>query len=92
VYTKVKWDPRLFCVIPRGTALWKHTMKERTAAERINNRILNDYGVENSKRRGKKRIFFDILTAAINIHLDAQVKHLTESGSFSLFSLLRGAA
>ena len=48
-------------------------MNERTAAERVNDRILNDYGVGNSGRRGKQRIAFFTLIAAINIHLDAQV-------------------
>ena len=56
-------------------------MKERTAAERINNGILNDYGVEKSRTRGKKRIFFFTMIAAINIHLDAQLKVMKAIGS-----------
>ena len=47
-------------------------MKERTAAERVNDRILNDYGVGCSKRRGKTRVAFFTMIAAFNIHLDAQ--------------------
>jgi hypothetical protein len=84
VYTKPKWDPRLFCRIPRGTKQWKELMKQRTAAERVNKRILLDYGVENSKSRGKKRISFLILIAAINIHLDAQLKALRKNGRLSM--------
>ena len=62
--------------IPRGTLQWKNKMKERTAAERVNNRILNDYGIENSKARGKKRISFLTTIAVFNIHLDVQLKLL----------------
>ena len=84
VYTKQEWDPRMFCRIPRGSKLWKDTMKERTAAERVNNRILNDYQVEKMPRRGKKRISFFIMIAAINIHLDAQLKKMKSTGVFDM--------
>jgi hypothetical protein len=91
VYTKVEWDPRLFCRIARDSDEWKQSMKERTACERINNRVLNDYGVEKSHTRGKKRIFFFTMIAAINIHLDAQLKIITADNPLSL-SLLRDIA
>ena len=74
VYTKPSWDPRIFCSIPRGSDSWKKLYNTRTASERVNNRILNDYGVGATRRRGKKRIAFITLMAAINIHLDAQLK------------------
>ena len=74
VYTKPSWDPRIFCSIPRGTKRWKMLMNERTAAERVNKRILIDYGLGSTRRWGKKRIAFATLMAAINIHLDAQLK------------------
>jgi len=77
VYTKPDWDLRLFTRIPRGSDAWKSIMKERTAAERVNNRILNDYGVNNGSVRGKKRISFIAALAGINIHLDAQLKALS---------------
>jgi len=73
-YTKPEWDLRIFCRVPRGTEQWKNLMKERTASERVNDRILNDYGVGKSGRRGKGRISFFTMIAAINIHLDAQLK------------------
>jgi hypothetical protein len=76
IYTHPSWDLRKFSTIPRGTVQWKNKMKERTAAERVNNRILNDYGIENSKARGKKRISFLTTIAGFNIHLDAQLKFL----------------
>ena len=82
VYTKAEWDLRLFTRIPRGTDAWKEKMKERTASERVNDRIMNDYGIENRPARGKKRISFLVTLAAVNIHLDAQLKVLTQRGQF----------
>lgn len=76
IYTKPAWDLRLFTKIPRGSAQWKNMMKQRTAAERVNNRILNHYGIEYSKTRSKKRISFFSTLAAINVHLDAWFSHL----------------
>jgi hypothetical protein len=69
-------------------------MKERTAAERVNNRILHHYGLENSKMRGKKRISFLATVAGFNIHLDAQLAALKEIGSFDFNTLfgIKGAA
>jgi hypothetical protein len=82
VYTKPEWDMRLFTRIPRGTPEWKRKMKERTAAERINNSILNRYGMEHTRQRGKKRISFFTAAAAVNIHLDAQLAKLKAVGAF----------
>jgi hypothetical protein len=80
IYTKPEWDLRLFTRIPRGSEVWKSLMKQRTAAERNNDRIKNDYGVNNGDVRGKKRISFMAALAAVNIHLDAQVKVLQQRG------------
>ena len=82
IYIKPDWDLRLFTTIPRGTKAFKEKMKERTASERINNRILHHYGLENSKMRGKKRISFFATIAAFNIHLDAQLAKLKSMGTF----------
>jgi hypothetical protein len=82
IYAKPEWDIRLFTRIPRGSPLWKLKMKERTAAERINNRILNHYGMEHTRRRGKKRISFFVTLATVNIHLDAQLAKLKADGLF----------
>ena len=87
IYTKPSWDLRLFCKIPRGSLRWKGKMKERTAAERVNNRILHNYGIEKSKTRGKKRISFFTTIAGFNIHLDAQIKYLIENGHFNFNSI-----
>lgn len=86
VYTKPEWDLRLFTKIPRGSQGFKNKMKERTAAERVNNRILHNYGLENSKVRGKKRISFFATIAAFNVHLDAQLAYLSSNGNFDFAS------
>ena len=88
IYTKPDWDLRLFTRIPRSTDSWKAKMKQRTAAERVNNRILNDYGIENDATRGKKRIAFFTTIAAINVHLHAQLKFLAAHRQFDLHRLL----
>ena len=82
IYTKPDWDLRLFTKIPRGSLKWKLKMNQRTAAERVNNRILNHYGIEQSKNRGKKRISFFTTIAAFNVHLDAQLKLLNSQQKF----------
>jgi len=64
-------------------------MKERTAAERVNNRILHHYGLESSKVRGKKRISFFATVAGFNVHLDAQLAKLKASGLFDFCSTFR---
>lgn len=87
VYIYPKWDLHLFTNIPRGSDLWKLKMKSRTSIERINDRILHDYGVENAHSRGKKRISFAVTIAAFNIHLDIQLKVLAQSGLFDFNSL-----
>jgi len=87
IYIYPKWDLRLFTNIPRGSDLWKLKMNSRTSCERINDRILLDYAVENASSRGKKRISFAVTIAAVNIHLDVQLKLLSHSGKFDFFSL-----
>lgn len=87
IYTKPSWDLRLFTKIPRGSLKWKLKMNERTAAERVNNRILNHYGIENNKARGKKRISFFTTIAGFNVHLDAQLAYLKTIGSFDFVTL-----
>ena len=83
IYTKPDWDQRLYTRIPRRSLAWKNNMKERTAAERVNNRILHHYGIENAKPRGKKKMSFLTMIAGFNVHLDAQIKHLTLTNKFN---------
>ena len=89
VYTHPSWDLRHFTTIPRSTEQWKNKMKERTAAERVNNRILNDYGIENSKARGKKHISFLTTIAGFNVHLDAQLKLLKSKNLFDFYTTFK---
>ena len=49
-------------------------MKARTASERVNKRLLNDYDLEKHLARGKKRIFWWSLVHSVNILLDAAQK------------------
>ena len=74
IYTKPEWDLRLFTAIPRGSYEWKEEMKNRTTSERVNKRILNDYKLEQTRARGKKRWCWWLTVDSINIHLDAQIK------------------
>lgn len=84
IYIKPKWDLRLFTVVPRGTDEWKTRMNSRTASERVNKRILNDYGLELSHTRGKKRTFWWSLVHSLNVLLDARLK----LSGFSFVSML----
>ena len=88
-YTKPEWDRRIFTRVIRGSEQWKSIMRERTAAERVNNRILHHYGIENSKVRGKKKISFFATIAGFNIHLDAQLAFL-KAGSLFDFGVIFG--
>ncbi|MDR0287827.1 MAG: transposase [Clostridiales bacterium] len=92
IYIKPTWDLRLFTKIPRGSELWKEKMNSRTSIERLNNRILNHYGIENSKTRGKKRISFFTTIAAFNIHLDLQLRVLKDKGLFNFRELFFSSA
>lgn len=85
IYTKPTWDLRLFTVVPRGTDQWKQQIKSRTTSERVNKRILNDYGLELAKTRGKKRTFWWSLIHSLNVLLDARIK----ASGFSFISLLQ---
>lgn len=76
IYTKPDWDIRLFPVVARGSKQFIKTYNQRTAAERINNRLLNDYNLESMRIRSKKRYSFFSMIIGICIHLDARFKVL----------------
>ena len=88
IYTKPTWDLRLFTRIPRASQNFKNLFKQRTAAERLNNRILYHYNLQNSHSRGKKRISFFATLAAINIHLDAWITNSEILIASLFFSIL----
>jgi 5-carboxymethyl-2-hydroxymuconate isomerase len=59
----------------RNTQTFKKKFKTRTSVERSNKRILVDYNIEAGRCRSSKQRFARATFAAINIHLDAWVKH-----------------
>lgn len=81
IYTKPAWDSRLFTPVPRGTSDFKDIYKQRTSSERVNNRFLHDYHLEDMRIRGKKRYSFMSMIIGINIHLDARIKALNLSAA-----------
>ena len=74
VYIKPDDDPRLYTAVPRGSLEWGRIYNNRTASERVNNRILTDYQLERPKRYGRRKLCFFAFDNAINIHLDAQAR------------------
>jgi len=75
----MKDDFRLFTQTPRKSKAWKKEYSRRTSVERTLKRILVDYLIENLRFRAEKRWFWAATLAAINMHLDAQVKALGPS-------------
>ncbi len=59
---------------PRGTDAYKKIYNQRTATERINNRILNDYGLHRMFIHTKKHYSFMTTMIGICLHLDARYK------------------
>jgi len=76
VYLRLISNLRLFTPVPRNSLEWLVTYKLRTASERVNNRILTDYILEPPKRYGKAKMASFAFLNAINVHLDALVKHV----------------
>ena len=76
VKTKASWDIRLYTEVPRGTEEYKKIYNQRTATERINNKILNDYGLHRMKIHTKKHYSFMTTMIGICLHLDARYKQL----------------
>jgi hypothetical protein len=69
-----KTNLKLFGPVMYKSEQWKEIYKNRTSTERINNRVLNDYGVHSLTCRNGSKHFFFILMAGINIHMDAWAK------------------
>ena len=74
IKTRPEWDIRLYTDVPRGTDAYKKIYSQRTAAERINNRILNDYGLHRLKIHRKEHYSFMTTMIGICLHLDARYK------------------
>lgn len=87
IYIKSDSDPRLFPPVPRHTETFKKMMNTRTSSERLNKRIFCDYDVEDAASRSTMMRFSMATFAAVNIHLDAWIKHM----DFSIFKELTNA-
>lgn len=74
IKTKTEWDIRLYTEVPRGTEEYKKIYRQRTATERINNRILNHYGLHRLMIHTKKHYSFMTTLIGICIHLDGRYK------------------
>ena len=76
IKTRPDWDIRLYTDVPRGTETYKKIYNQRTTTERINNRILNDYGLHRLMIHRKEHYSFLTAIIGICIHLDARYKQL----------------
>lgn len=74
IKTKAEWDIRLYTDVPRGTDAYKKIYNQRTATERINNRVLNDYCLHRLMIHRKEHYSFLTTIIGICIHLDARYK------------------
>lgn len=60
--------------LKHGSEKWKAIYKNRTSCERINNRVLNDYGLHQTRMLTERRLSLMAALAFINIHADAWFK------------------
>ena len=74
VYIKNHGDLRFHPRIPRDSEEYKKIYSERTACERVNDRVLNDYCLQHLKIRGRDHFSFWTMLIGICIHLDAGYK------------------
>lgn len=88
VYIKPDYDPRLFPPVPRGSDKFRQEMKRRTTVERSHKRMFKDYDIEAGNCRSSRERFARATMAAVNVHLDAWIKHT----GFSIISLIDSLA
>lgn len=74
VYIKNHADLRFHPRIPRDSEEYKDIYRQRTACERLNDRILNNSCLQHLKIRGRDHFSFWTMLIGICIHLDAQYK------------------
>ena len=74
VYIKNHGDLRFHPHIPRDSEEYRQIYSERTACERVNDRVLNDYCLQHLKIRGKDHFSFRAMLIGKCIHLDARYK------------------
>ena len=74
VYIKNGSDLRFHPRIPRDSEQYKTIYSERSACERMNDRVLNNYHLQELKIRGDDHFAFWTMIIGICIHLDAWYK------------------
>ena len=74
VYIKNHGDLRFHPRISRDSEEYRRIYSERTACERVNDRVLNDYCLQHLRIRGKDHFSFWTMLISICIHLDARYK------------------
>lgn len=74
VYISDHKDLRFHPNVPRDSEKYKSIYSERTASERVNNRVLNDYQLQSLRIRGTAHYSFWTMLIGICIHLDARYK------------------
>ena len=75
IYLKTEHDPRMFTSVPRHSQAFKDKFKTRTSVERTNKRLFEDYAIEEYGARSTMLRAALATFAAVNMHLDAWVKH-----------------
>lgn len=81
VKTWSDWDIRLYADVLRGTDAYKEIYKQRTATERINNCVLNDYGLHRMFIHTKEHYSFMTTMIGICIHLDGRYKQQMQAAA-----------
>lgn len=74
VYISPNMSLRFHPRIPRDSPLYRSLYSQRTACERLNNRVLNNYHLLDLKIRGIDHYSFWTMVICICIHLDAWAK------------------
>ncbi len=67
----MKTNPRLYNFPPRESREWKKTYNARTASERANKRIKNDYHLEDGHHRSTRMWYVRLYAIVMSLHLDA---------------------
>ena len=74
VHVQDDWNLRLYGPVQRDSKEWKEIYRNRTSTERVNNRILNDYHLQDTGFKSQGKLMFWAVIAGIELHLDAWSK------------------
>jgi len=74
---KSRDDLRLYPPVPRHSKQFSDVFKRRSSVERTFKRLFIDYGIEEYKARSRAIRFSLATFAAVNMHLDAWLQHLS---------------